>query len=1527
MLSRMLRSVLIGLFVVAAVGQEQTSKPASTQATTREADEELTLEKLFPEKGLFGPSASSTAFSRDGKYAGYLYRPYIERRHGSDLWLLDTASGDARRVTSASVMSRFQADTRKVKEDRIKKAKKAAKKKGKGKAGESDGKQSEKDDDEEDDDGDEQDKDDADKQSGGKKGNDDEKDDKGKKNDKDDKDDGDDDDELGDRVDDKDADAEKAPRYAGVSRFTWAPEANELLFTSGGDIYRMYVETGEIARLTRTKESERDVQYLPDGAGYTYMRGSALIKVAFDSHIIEQINPELGDGESMSSYRLSPDGKRVVFLTRKTGKPPKPPRRVKIAKYRERFMKVTEVPRVVSDDPLTPAENTVYLYEINDPMAEDGDLWKVHTHKISGPRDVFRVPEWSPDSSRVTFAVFEQSSGHVQILVADFPDEEEIKAAEEKEAEKDAEAGKEQGEDDDSESKKDEQEKEQGSEDEEKPDKKKKDDIKERKARVAYRFLHNGGPNTPRMMRPYYLPDSRRIIFLSEQSGFRQLHLLDPLYEASEQLTRGRYEIYPIELSKDHKWLFVTATKERPSRQEIYRVSTEDGTMTRLVSEDGSYNSVAVSQDGAKVLANHVTYGKLRELIYSADPSQAPKRLTDSHPEKATKYTQAHPEFFSYTNRHGHEIHGHMFKPDGWTASDQRPLLIYVYGGPLGSRKMVVDGSYNADSYLFAWYMAKKNGYVTCTIDPRGVSGYGGMFEKANFEQVGRPQVEDLVDGAKWFVENQGVDEKRIGLHGWSFGGFQTQMCLYTEPDVFACGIAGAGPTEWENYNSWYSTGTIGKSRTGETDLKKFSLLPLAKNLKSKLLLVHGMEDRNVLYQDTVRVYRELLKAGKETLVELFLDPTGGHGLGGDIKRVNRARKYEEFLLRNLGTGKPAVPTTQPSATAPAGDAEQAESTRERPANYVREHFTKHEYRIPMRDGVHLFTVVYTPKDASEPLPILMRRTPYSVRPYGEDKFPRSVGPSRLLRDDGYFFVYQDVRGCYMSEGEFVNMTPHIANKTGESDIDESTDSYDTIEWLLENLPNHNGKVGLWGISYPGFYAAASMIDAHPALAAVSPQAPIADWYFDDFHHHGALFLPHTFNFFASFGRPRPAPTTQRSGPRFDHGTRDGYEFFLELGPLKNANELHFKGEIPFWNKITEHPNYDEFWQSRNILPHLRNVAPAVMTVGGWFDAEDLYGALQIYRSVERKNPGIFNILVMGPWRHGGWSRGRGEKLGGVHFGSETSRFYRETIERPFFNHYLKGQGELDLPEAYVFETGANEWRTFDHWPPKDLQPKSLYFNADGGLSFERPDERGEVYDEYVSDPNDPVPFTEAVAIGMTREYMTDDQRFAAARPDVLAYQTDILADDVTLAGPLVADLWVSTSGSASDWIVKLIDVFPEDESSEDEMAGYQMMVRSEVIRGRFRDSYKRPKPFVPDRPTRVKLELQDVLHTFQRGHRIMVQIQSTWFPLVDRNPQKYVDNIFEADEDDFIQATQRVYRSRRHPTRIRVGVLPATRE
>ncbi len=595
-------------------------------------------------------------------------------------------------------------------------------------------------------------------------------------------------------------------------------------------------------------------------------------------------------------------------------------------------------------------------------------------------------------------------------------------------------------------------------------------------------------------------------------------------------------------------------------------------------------------------------------------------------------------------------------------------------------------------------------------------------------------------------------------------------------------------------------------------------------------------------------------------------------------------------------------------------------------AEFIAAHYDKTEVRIPMRDGVELFTAIYRPKDIVAPVPVMLFRTPYGVAPYGEE-LKEALGPSERLARRGWIFVYQDVRGRFMSQGQFINMTPHQREKTSPSVVDESSDTYDTIAWVLDNVSGHNGRVGQWGISYPGFYSAAGMIDAHPALRAVSPQAPIADWFFDDFHHHGAFFLPHAFNFLAVFGQKRRGPTTQWP-PRFEHGTTDGFAFFAELGPLSNVNGRYFHGEIGLWNAMVEHPNYDAFWQARNLLPHLDRVAPAVMTVGGWFDAEDLYGPLHIYQAIEDKNPQAFNMLVMGPWGHGGWARTTGRRLGHVDFGADTSTFYQENIEAPFFIQHLEQGQDAKLPEAYVFETGRNRWRTFDAWPPPTT-PTALYMGP-GSLRVQAPTAR-RAHDAWVSDPDKPVPFTEVLATGMTKEYMTDDQRFAARRPDVVVYQTPPLTEAMTIAGPLEAQLYVSTTRRDADFVVKLVDVFPDDarmpdaQGKEQAVSGYQMMVRSEVIRARFRDGYETPRPMRPGKVERIELPLQDVLHTFEAGHRVMIQVQSTWFPLVDRNPQRWVDNVFEAQADDFVSAEHRLWRDAAHPSHIEFGTLAAS--
>lgn len=592
-----------------------------------------------------------------------------------------------------------------------------------------------------------------------------------------------------------------------------------------------------------------------------------------------------------------------------------------------------------------------------------------------------------------------------------------------------------------------------------------------------------------------------------------------------------------------------------------------------------------------------------------------------------------------------------------------------------------------------------------------------------------------------------------------------------------------------------------------------------------------------------------------------------------------------------------------------------------------------------MRDGTLLHTTIYAPRDQSQPWPILMNRTPYSVQPYGEGRYPDQIGPSRILENEGFIFVHQDVRGRWMSEGSWDNMTPNIPGNdvSNTTDIDESSDTYDTIEWLLKNVRNHNGKVGMWGISYPGFYCAAALPDHHPALVAVSPQAPIADFFFDDFHHHGAYFLSY-FIATSTFGYQHNGPTSQQWYRNIQPANPDAWSFYMGLGTMQQAGR-YFGPDNFFWRQLNEHPNYDEFWQQRNILPHLKNVRANVMTVGGFFDAEDLYGPLSIYRQIEDHNPDAFNMLVMGPWSHGDWAYPtRYAKVGKISFGKNVAAFYQKKFEAPFFRHFLKGSGDPPEYEALMYDTGLRQWYGFNQWPPAASSQQKLYLAANGELVAEAPtaddgsDNTATGFSEFISDPDDPVPHRKRSDLSLNftpRAYMSDDQRFAAERDDVLVFQTEPLTNDLTLSGKLLAHLQVSTTGSDADWIVKLIDVHPDNapfaEGSDPsvQFGGMQMMVRSEVIRGRFRNSYEHPEPFVPGEIAEVNLPLQDVLHTFRAGHRVMIQIQSTWFPLIDRNPQKYVDNIFKAHPSDFIRATHRVHHTAQHPSWVEFRVKP----
>jgi putative CocE/NonD family hydrolase len=613
-----------------------------------------------------------------------------------------------------------------------------------------------------------------------------------------------------------------------------------------------------------------------------------------------------------------------------------------------------------------------------------------------------------------------------------------------------------------------------------------------------------------------------------------------------------------------------------------------------------------------------------------------------------------------------------------------------------------------------------------------------------------------------------------------------------------------------------------------------------------------------------------------------------------------------------------AAPAALP-AQAPAG------------AHRVRERYEKREHRIAMRDGTRLFTSVYLPRDTSRTYPILMTRTPYSVAPYGDTVYRAALGPSGHFQDEGFIFVYQDVRGRWMSEGAFTHMTPHRAVKRGVQDVDESTDAYDTIEWLLANLPRHNGRVGMTGISYPGFYTSAGCIDAHPALVACSPQAPVTDMaQGDDAYHNGAPLLAHFVGFHAFFARsPRPGPGPDPRYPPPTGNLADGYQWFLGLGPAINTERRVFQGTAPLWAELMRHHTYDDFWKARDLRPHLKGMKPATLIVGGLYDAEDLWGTWAAYQAVERQSPGAVNTIVMGPWYHGQWNRDDGASLGHAWFGARTSVFFRDSVQFPFFMHYLKGAPRPDLPEALIFETGTNTWRRYPAWPPRAAERRSLYLQAGGRLTFDAPPAapRGEEYDHYVSDPAKPVPLVDWITEGMPREYMTADQRFAARRPDVLVYQTEPLDRDLTILGPVSPVLHVATSGTDADFIVKLIDVFPDDAprnpaDSGFVVAGYQQLVRGEPFRGRFRRSFERPEPFRPDRPDSIRFTMPDINHTFRRGHRIMVQIQSSWFPFTDRNPQTFVPNIFEAPDSAYRPATMRLYRAAARPTRIEVLVM-----
>jgi putative CocE/NonD family hydrolase len=606
-------------------------------------------------------------------------------------------------------------------------------------------------------------------------------------------------------------------------------------------------------------------------------------------------------------------------------------------------------------------------------------------------------------------------------------------------------------------------------------------------------------------------------------------------------------------------------------------------------------------------------------------------------------------------------------------------------------------------------------------------------------------------------------------------------------------------------------------------------------------------------------------------------------------------------------------------------------------AEVIKARYQKLEVRIPMRDGVKLFTSIYYPRDSASAHPILMDRSPYGVGPYGADVYRASLGPSGGAKymDAGFIFVYQDARGRNESEGVFTEMTPHKDVKSGRTDVDESTDTYDTIDWLVKNVPKNNGRVGIYGTSYPGFYTTASCIDPHPALRACEPGAPMTDlWMGDDLFHNGAFMLGANFSFYQGFGRTPRSPTLGPD-PRYPapESGADAYNFFLSMGPVGPGSRKSLPRETaPLWDIVMQHPSYDSYWQARDISRHVKHM-PAMLEVGGYYDAEDLAGPWRTFRGIERLAPGTDNHIAIGPWSHGGWARGDGNAHGTLRWSTATGPWFRDSVEFPFFMYHLVGGANPGLPKVLVYRTGGEKWDRYDSWPAKNSASKSLYLLPGGKLGWVAPTGasggKGAGYDEYVSDPANPVPVVgRADKSGMPRDYMTGDQRFASKRADVLTYQTEPLTEDVTVAGPVSPLLHVATSGTDADFDVKLIDVFPDNapnwpgDTTGFVVAGYQQLVRGEPFRGRYRRDPSKPVAFESNKPDSLQFSMPDINHTFKKGHRIMVQVQSSWFPLTDRNPQTFVPNIFEAAPSDFKSATMRVYHTSGRASRVGVQVV-----
>ncbi|HHZ98087.1 MAG TPA: CocE/NonD family hydrolase [Candidatus Marinimicrobia bacterium] len=638
-------------------------------------------------------------------------------------------------------------------------------------------------------------------------------------------------------------------------------------------------------------------------------------------------------------------------------------------------------------------------------------------------------------------------------------------------------------------------------------------------------------------------------------------------------------------------------------------------------------------------------------------------------------------------------------------------------------------------------------------------------------------------------------------------------------------------------------------------------------------------------------------------------------GCTGQVASVSsEARPYGQVTSVPLG-----LPKLRPTSGPTHGGTEEH-------LLWLKANYDKSEHMIPMRDGVELYTLVYMPKNWSEDVPILLFRTPYSIGPYEPEEYRNPLGPSVEFDRAGYIFVFQDVRGKFKSGGEFEVIRPLALQPKGPMDVDESTDNYDTIDWLINNIEGHNSLAGQWGISYSGWQTAMGMVDAHPALVASSPQASPSNMFIgDDFHHNGAFRITYAFQWLAGHARTRDVPTEQRVGP-FDYGTPWGYEFFMEAGSASNIDALYFQGDVPAWQEFMEHDTYDEYWKRQDALQYLDGIDHAILNVAGWFDTEDFYGPMSIYRTVEERNPNSENTLVVGPWLHGGWRRMWGDHLGCIDFDSQTSVYFQTKVQFPFFEHHLRGGQDWTPHEAIVFNTGANVWETHDTWPPKNVLEKKIYLREESKLSFDPPTSQDtQLGDSWVSDPNKPVPFSAEIRTTLGHLWKVEDQRFASTRPDVMVYVSDILEEDLTVVGPILADIWVSTTGTDSDWAVKLIDVYPGDAPSsvscDIPMGGYQMHLAGEIMRGRFRNSFEEPEPMVPEQVTPIQIDLRDRYHTFKAGHQIMVHIQSSWFPAYDRNPQKFVDT-YRAQPDDYEIATQTVFRSSQYPSHLTLGVV-----